>query len=210
MLRYLYNLNRQVPEQFFRREWDTLDEENAALAEQFLRAEKLFENYRSSRSKMLDPHRGQGRVLAILRENPEISQKKLSFLLDMRNQSLSELLAKLEKAGLVTRVPSEEDRRSMNVKLTREGEALAKKTEETQTDSSRIFDCLSENDRRRLLDILDHLTDELECQLGYAEEDGHSRHRSDHRHHDGRHHRAEPAGEKPAPRDNITEIRKAI
>lgn len=186
-----------------------MDEESAVLAEQFLRAEKLFENYRASRSKMLDPHRGQGRVLAILRENQEISQKKLSFLLDMRNQSLSELLAKLEKAGLITRVQSEEDRRSMNVKLTREGEALAKKTEETQNDSSRIFDCLSENDRRRLSDILDHLTDELECQLGYAEEDDRKRRHSDH-HHDGRHHRAEPPAEKPASKDNITEIRKVI
>ena len=83
--------------------------DNDELAGQFLRAGKLFENYRASRCKMLDPHRGQGRVLAILAENPEISQKKLSFLLDMRNQSLSELLAKLEKAGLITRVPSEEE-----------------------------------------------------------------------------------------------------
>ncbi len=187
-----------------------MDEGNTTLAEQFLRAEKLFENYRSSRCKMLDPHRGQGRVLAILRENPEISQKKLSFLLDMRNQSLSELLAKLEKAGLITRVPSAEDRRSMNVRLTEEGAALAKKTEETRDDSSRIFECLSESDRKKLSAILSRLSEKLETELGYLNEDGGDRHHSDHHRHDGRRRHAEPSAEKLPEKDNITDIRKVI
>ena len=44
-----------------------------------------------------DSRRGQGRVLAILKMQPEISQKELLYLLDMRPQSLGELLSKLEK-----------------------------------------------------------------------------------------------------------------
>lgn len=184
--------------------------DNDELAGQFLRAGKLFENYRASRCKMLDPHRGQGRVLAILAENPEISQKKLSFLLDMRNQSLSELLAKLEKAGLITRVPSEEDRRSMNVRLTEEGAALARQTEEKKDDSGRIFECLSAADRRKLGELLDALTDELELQLGYDDEPEHSHHRGEHHHRDGHHHRTETTEKKPDEKDNITVIRKII
>ena len=184
--------------------------DNDELAGQFLRAGKLFENYRASRCKRLDPHRGQGRVLAILAENPEISQKKLSYLLDMRNQSLSELLSKLEKAGLITRVPSEEDRRSMNVRLTEEGAALARQTGEKRDDGGRVFECLSESDRRRLSELLDALTDELELQLNYDDETERGRHRGDHHHHDGHHRHSEPAEKKPDENDKITEIRKVI
>jgi DNA-binding MarR family transcriptional regulator len=46
-----------------------------------------------------NPHRGQGRVLAALKIKPEISQKELTYLLNMSRQSLAELLSKLEKNG---------------------------------------------------------------------------------------------------------------
>lgn len=184
--------------------------DNDELAGQFLRAGKLFENYRARRCKMLDPHRGQGKVLSILAENPEISQKKLSYLLDMRNQSLSELLSKLEKSGLITRVPSEEDRRSMNIRLTEAGAALARQTEEKKDDSGRIFECLSAGDRRKFSELLEALTDELELQLDYDDETERSRHRGEHRHHDGHHRHSETTEKKPDAKDNITEIRKVI
>ena len=58
-----------------------------------------------------DPLRGQGRVLALLAVKPETTQRELSFVLDMRQQSLSELLAKLEEKGFVTREKSAEDGR---------------------------------------------------------------------------------------------------
>lgn len=44
-----------------------------------------------------DTSRGQGRVLAILKMKPEISTKDLAYLLGIRQQSLNELLNKLEK-----------------------------------------------------------------------------------------------------------------
>ena len=47
-----------------------------------------------------DPLRGQGRVLALLKAKPETTQRELSYLLDMRQQSLSELLSKLEEKGI--------------------------------------------------------------------------------------------------------------
>jgi DNA-binding MarR family transcriptional regulator len=68
-----------------------------------------------------DPRHGQGRVLAILKLKPEISQRELSYLLDMSKQGLAELLAKLENRGLITREPSPTDRRVMMVRLTADG-----------------------------------------------------------------------------------------
>lgn len=44
-----------------------------------------------------DPTRGQGRVLALLKMQSEISTKDLSYLLNIRQQSLSELLVSWRK-----------------------------------------------------------------------------------------------------------------
>lgn len=114
------------------------------LLEEFNGVSKLLSKYQLWHYRRFgpsgDPHRGQGRVLAILKLQPEISQKDLGYLLDMRNQSLGELLGKLEKAGAVTREPSEEDRRIVNIKLTEYGVKLAGQSRKPD-DISRIFDC---------------------------------------------------------------------
>jgi DNA-binding MarR family transcriptional regulator len=72
-----------------------------------------------------DPLRGQGRVLALLAAKPETTQRELSYLLDMRQQSLSELLAKLEEKSFVEREKSTEDGRVTVVRLTDAGRAAA-------------------------------------------------------------------------------------
>jgi len=143
-----------------------MSKKSANLLEEFSHVQKLLSKYQLWYYRKFgptgDPHRGQGRVLAILKLQPEISQKELSYLLDMRNQSLGELLSKLEKSGAITREPSEEDRRSMNIKLTESGAKLIKPFGSNNDDASRIFDCLSIDDQTKLHEILDCLSDELE------------------------------------------------
>ena len=63
---------------------------------------------------------GQGRVLALLKIQPEIATKDMAYLLGIKQQSLNELLKKLEKSGYVKRKPSKEDKRVMIVCLTNE------------------------------------------------------------------------------------------
>lgn len=111
---------------------------------------------------------GQGRVLKLLKLKPEISQKELAIILDIRPQSLGELLTKLERAGYVTRAPSETDRRSLNVSLTEAGRAVAEQPEEP-TDMADIFDVLSEEEQDRLAAILAKLIARFEALPG---EDG--------------------------------------
>lgn len=67
-------------------------------------------------SRGRDASRGQGRVLKALALVPEISQKDLMVLLDMRQQSLAELLAKLEAKGLVER-PNQKKKASLRARL---------------------------------------------------------------------------------------------
>lgn len=103
------------------------------------------------------PYRGQGKVLAVLRENPEISQKELGGLLDMSKQALAELLGKLEKSGYIAREPSEADRRSVIVKLLPKGEGAAAAMEGSGSDLARIFDCLDGEEQERLRDYLERV-----------------------------------------------------
>jgi len=116
---------------------------------------------------MGSPFQGQGRILALLKLKPEISQKELSTILDIRSQSLGELLAKLERAGYITRTLSETDRRSMNISLTESGRAAAEQTPETG-ESESFFDCLTAEEQASFADYLDRLIKHLESKLDAA------------------------------------------
>ncbi|MDR0569601.1 MAG: MarR family transcriptional regulator [Clostridiales Family XIII bacterium] len=93
-----------------------------------------------------NPHRGQGRILALLKIKPEISQRELTYLLNMSKQSLAELLAKLEKSGYVTRKPSEDDKRAVTVALTEEGAAAANGFDDEAPEAAAMLDCLDEDE----------------------------------------------------------------
>jgi DNA-binding MarR family transcriptional regulator len=139
------------------------------LYEQYVRLVWLERRYQLQNLKefglMANPHQGQGRVLALLKLKPEISQKELSTILDIRSQSLGELLAKLERSGYITRTPSEADRRVMEIRLTDAGRIAANQSEE-QMDDDKIFGCLNEEEQAVLSGYFKRIIDELEKQFG--------------------------------------------
>ncbi len=142
-----------------------MTEMNKDLLEQFIKINRMmmkyqFMNYRE-RGPFGNPERGQGRVLSLLKIKPEITQKELAFLLDMRNQSLGELLSKLEKKELITRQTSESDKRAMIVKLTDKGKQAADKIEDKQTDKDQIFGCLSDEEQKNLSEYLSKIIGEM-------------------------------------------------
>lgn len=100
-----------------------------------------------------DTTRGQGRVLAMLKIQPEIATKDLAYLLGIRQQSLNELLNKLEKSGFVERKPSEADRRVMMVHLTVRGKSVQQPT----TDYQENLSCLSQEELKQFNSYLDRL-----------------------------------------------------
>ncbi|MEC0239334.1 MarR family transcriptional regulator [Paenibacillus dokdonensis] len=166
------------------------NENNATLMEQLFQFIMLLRRYqfhvRGDQEHFGDPHRGQGRVLALLKIKPEITQKELTYLLNMRNQSLGELLTKLERNGLITRSPSEQDRRVMNVKLTETGAEAADQLEQRQQDENKLFDCLNEDEQAKLSEYLNRLIGQMTKQIGAGASSehnpgdfwgGHGRHR---------------------------------
>lgn len=148
-----------------------MQEKKFDLIMQLTRVEWLLHKYHQQNhmnfGPMGDPRKGQGRILSILKMQPEISQKDLSYLLEMRPQSLGELLSKLEKKGYISRTPSETDRRIMNIKLTEEGAVATESSESSEQEFSfdKIFECLKDEEQQNLSSYLDRIINTLESQV---------------------------------------------
>lgn len=142
--------------------------EELSLARKTARMGMLIHRYRTANARthgaVGDPTRGQGRVLALLAVKPETTQRELSFLLDMRQQSLSELLAKLEEKGFVTREKSEQDGRVTVVKLTEAGAAAAP-TAQQMGNHDDVLDCLSDEEQEQFEALVDKVIASLEEKL---------------------------------------------
>ena len=142
---------------------DTAEEKS--LPELLMQTDRLLQRYHMAcrpQPGCIDPRRGQGRILALLKKAPEISQRELGYLLDIRQQSLAELLMKLEAAGYITRSASETDRRVMNIKLTDKG----REAELKAVDFSDAFSCLNEEEQQQMREYLSRVSNQLEQQVG--------------------------------------------
>lgn len=143
------------------------DYNETTFLEKYLTLEGLLHRYfawkRREQGPHANPHRGQGRILSILKLQPEITQKEMTYLLDMRPQSLGELLNKLEKSGFITREPSEADRRVVIVKLTEAGAEEAEKL--SQVEEETIFDTLTDEEKAQFEAIIEKLTATLEAEM---------------------------------------------
>lgn len=146
-----------------------MEEKNENLLERLFRLNMLLHRHRyhGGRGRVFgDPHRGQGRVMAILKLKTKISQKELSYLLGMRSQSLGELLSKLEKSGYITRVPSEEDKRALDIELTEAGIKAASAAQDAKAGADKLFDWLTKEEQEQFGGFLNKLIEGLESILG--------------------------------------------
>lgn len=118
--------------------------------------------------KFENRNRGQSQILSIIREHGTISQKALVSQLDMRPQSASEMIRKLEKKDYITREKSQEDRRVMNIHLTARGKIAAQQSNDFQPV---ILDVLSHEEKEQFDHILTKLINELEPQVKHKPRD---------------------------------------
>lgn len=145
-------------------EYPDEDSARASLHERFRRLQRLTRRRHMAAhhgGPFADTTRGRGRVLAALRMQSPIPTRELAFLLDIRQQSLNELLKKLEADGLVERRPSEEDRRVMVVHLTQAGRGTPLCG--AHADYLNVF---TDEEAATLAGLLDKVIDSLEAQLG--------------------------------------------
>lgn len=150
--------------------------DKVSLTERFITLSRLFiqKHHQTGASHLQDPYRGQGRILSLLKMEPEMSQKKLSYLLGIRPQSMGELLAKLEQNGYITRTPSAEDRRAMDIKLTSEGAKAVASIEQNRAQelaADEMFQCLNKEEQQILAGYLDRLIASAKETLGGEQND---------------------------------------
>lgn len=103
--------------------------------------------------------KGQGRVLSMLRRSGgKLEQREIQARTELRSSSLSEITAKLESSGFVTKSVGEGDRRSTLLTLTEAGwkEAL-RINEESRKLGDKAFQALTEEEKSELLRLLGKL-----------------------------------------------------
>lgn len=106
--------------------------------------------------------RGQGLLLGFLLEEDDVPLKDLVEKMDIRPSSLSELVRKLQRAGLVETQEDAQDRRSVRVRLTGEGRSRAQETVSAREEKlSALFAGLTEEEQQTLLALLTKLNDSL-------------------------------------------------
>ena len=125
------------------------------------RNNKLIWNFRDIGHTMRQISEGRGsqkRILILLRETKDMTQKELTARLGVQPGSASEVLNKLEQAGLILRTPSEADHRTTDIRLTPDGEALAKEASAKRAERhEQMFAVLSEEEKDTLIALLERV-----------------------------------------------------
>lgn len=111
---------------------------------------------------------GQGRILHILDQEGPVSQKDLQERLDIQSGSISEILTKLEREGLIERRKDERDRRRVIIYLTGKGAKHARLYHAGRHEKD-WFSALSEDEREQLKGLLQTLL------TSWREEEGEAR-----------------------------------
>lgn len=152
--------------------------------------DKLIIHLRDLSHMMRFLYEGKGsqkRILIVLNEiGGSITQRELTERLGIQPGSASEILAKLENAGLIVRSSNEFDRRTIDVNLTDDGRALAAEAlEQRKKRHEEMFSCLSEVERQELLALLERVCGDWKSR--YCESEDMHKHERQHPMHHGRH-----------------------
>lgn len=127
---------------------------------------RLIMNLRDINHTMHSLYEGRGsqkRVLIMLLEADTITQSRLTERLGIQPGSASEVLAKLERSGLIVRTESADDRRTTDIALTEEGRRLAREAADQRRIRHEVmFSCLTEEEKSTLLDLLEKVNDDWE------------------------------------------------
>lgn len=101
---------------------------------------------------------GQARILRILRERGQLAQKQLQEMLGIQSGSMSELVGKLEGAGLILRERCERDRRQVLLRISEAGERfIGERERQRREEDKRLFLALSPQEQQELSALLERL-----------------------------------------------------
>ena len=141
---------------------------------------KLVWNFRDIGHTMRHISEGKGsqqRILIVLNETGPITQSELTQQLGIQPGSASEVVIKLEIAGLIERLPSENDKRTTTVCLTDAGKNEALRLSSIRTERhERMFASLTNNEKDALLCLLEKINADWDKQYRQNADDQGERH----------------------------------
>ena len=104
-----------------------------------------------------------GRLLDCAAKNPGVSSRDLCEMLDLRPSSLSEMLARAEADGLVTRAVDEADRRIQRITLSEKGQKLIADMEAARDqDAQKKTSCFTEEEKVQFIALANKLSEHME------------------------------------------------
>lgn len=123
--------------------------------------EKILINLRDTEHIIRSVFEGrvsQKKILILLNEVGKITQKKLTKKLRVKSASFTEILSKMEDSGLIKCTDSKKDKRTIDIKLTKEGkkEAILACTQMEDL-YCEMFSCLDTTEKEQFLSILEKL-----------------------------------------------------
>ena len=127
------------------------DDINASLASNFRSIGHTLRSMREGRGS-------QTHILVMLAKNDRLTQSALTEMLGIQPGSASEVLAKLDSAGLITRSVNASDKRTSDIHLTDDGRRKAEEAVmQRHKLQERMFTCLSDSEKHQLLSLLEKL-----------------------------------------------------
>lgn len=148
-IRYLINISRKE----YKMEDINLLEKIARISGEYRR---LF--HRVLEESGYKGIKGGGRILHHLVRADGMSQKELALRMDVRPQSLTGVLEKLENAGMIERKRSSTDKREQQVFITDKGRGDCEKLIEIRKQTaSKLLGALEDADKQKLGDILERI-----------------------------------------------------
>lgn len=122
---------------------------------------KLIWNFRDIGHTIRRIFEGKGsqkRVMIVLNETGTITQRELTERLGIQPGSASEVIGKLESAGLLKRTPSPSDRRTTDIQLTEAGKSAAIEARaQREARHIQMFSCLTEDEKDTLVQLLERV-----------------------------------------------------
>ena len=112
-------------------------------------------------SGVKDLRPGRFAAMMVIHNNPGITQSALSRTIARDKSSVTPLIQELERRGLVKRVPSATDRRSVALTLTRSGETMLRKLLVHAAEHDRKLDAIVGTRKPEFIRLLKRIADLL-------------------------------------------------
>lgn len=110
----------------------------------------------------------QKRTLILLRELDGVTQRELTRRMGIQPGSVSEVLGKLEAAGLISRETSMRDRRTAQIYLTQPGRQKAEEAAwQRELRHQEMFSCLSREEKEQFLFLAEKLNNDWKVRYAH-------------------------------------------